>query len=461
MSIVTVNVSQNVGSTPNTLQRTGALISVGGTNLAANASALLTQPSDLTALLAAGVSITASSTTWATGTVTMTTATPHGYTTGDSVTVSGFAGAGYIGYNGTYVITVTGATTFTYAQATTLTTPATGTAIVTDADVAQLVAMVTTFFAQGSSLSVYVLELGHGTITAAIAALSAYLIANPLKYYRYLVPRGFDADATFATLVATYTYASATAKTYFHTTVTLSTYTNFTLTNGKAVVMFIEAAGIPVTEFTSAAGFWKALSYQPGSANQVTPYCFSYVFAVTPYPVTSTQAATFATANLNYITTGAEGGISNLILVNGTQVDGNPLNYWYSVDWFQINIDQTIAAAIINGSNNPLAPLYYNQPGVNTLQSKTNGTAAQGVANGLAVGPVNSYSLTSAAFTALLQSGNAPLGVLTNAVPFASYVALNPNDYPIGKYAGLSISYTPARGFQSIVFNINVSNFIP
>jgi hypothetical protein len=98
---------------------------------------------------------------------------------------------------------------------------------------------------------------------------------------------------------------------------------------------------------------------------------------------------------------------------------------------------------------------------VNTLQSKTNGTAAQGVANGLAVGPVNSYSLTSAAFTALLQSGNAPLGVLTNAVPFASYVALNPNDYPIGKYAGLSISYTPARGFQSIVFNINVSNFIP
>ena len=53
------------------------------------------------------------------------------------------------------------------------------------------------------------------------------------------------------------------------------------------------------------------------------------------------------------------------------------------------------------------------------------------------------------------------MGVLVNAVPFASFVALNPSDYPIGLYSGLSISYTPARGFQNIVFNVNVSNFIP
>lgn len=454
MSIVTVNVSQQVGSTPNTLQRTGALVSIGGTNLAANASSLLTQLSDLTPLLAAAVPIT--SATESGTTVTITTTSAHGYTTGDSVTIAGFTTPGY---NGTFAITVTGSTTFTYTASSGLTSPAVGTGVATDADVAELVAMATTFFAQGSNVSVYILELGHGLISAATTALAAYIVANPLKYYRYLVPRGFDADTTFISTVALYT--SATAKIYFHVTATLSSYSNFTTTNGKSVIMTIEAASIPATEFTSAAGFWVALNYDPSPSNKVTPYCYSFVFGVTPYGATTTQQATFKAANLNYITTGAEGGISNTILVNGTQADGNPLNYWYSVDWFQINADQAIAAAIINGSNNPLAPLDYDQPGINRLELVVQGTSGSGVANGLAVGPVTGFQLTAADFTALLGSGNAPLGVLVNAVPFASYVKLNPSDYPIGKYAGLSVSLTPARGFQSIVFNLNVSNFIP
>ena len=456
MSIVTVNVTQNVGSTPSQLQRTGALVSTGGTSLAANASSLLTQLSDLTPLLAGAVAIT--SATESGTTITVTTTTPHGFTTGDSVTIAGFTTAGY---NGTQSITVTGASTFTYPGASSLVTPAVGTGVATDADVAELVAMVTTLFAQGSNVAVYVLELGHGTVTANIAAFAAYLTANPLKYYRYLIPRGWDADSTFVTLVGLYN--STTAKVYFHVTATLSTYASFTVANGKSVLMTIEAPDIPATEFTSAALMWVALNYNPSGTNQVTPYGNSFLAngSVTMYPITSTQAVTFKTANLNYVSNGAEGGISNLLLVNGTQCDGNPLNYWYSVDWFQINGAQTLAAAVINGSNNPSAPLDYDQPGINSLETKLVGTAGTGVSYGLAVGPVTSFQLSAAAFTALIESGNAPLGVLVNAVPFVSYVALNPNDYPIGKYAGLSMSLTPARGFQNIVFNLQVSNFIP
>ncbi len=88
------------------------------------------------------------------------------------------------------------------------------------------------------------------------------------------------------------------------------------------------------------------------------------------------------------------------------------------------------------------------------------GVAASAVANGLAVGPVSAFALTAAKFTELLNSAQKPSGVLVNGVPFASYTTLNPGDYAIGKYAGLAISYTPARGFTSIVFYVNVSNFI-
>jgi hypothetical protein len=455
MTIVQVNVSQTVGAAPNQLQRTGAILSIGGTSLAANASSLITQPSDLTPLLAAGISITAASTTWSSGTVTMTTATAHGYTTGDTVTVSGFSGAGYVGYNGTYVITVTSATAFTYAQSATLTSPSSGTAIVTDADVAELVAQVGTFFAQGFNLAVYVLEMGHGTVVSDIAEFAAYLIANPLQFYAYLIPRGWDAQATFVTLCGLYN--SPTAKQYFCVTATLSTYASFTATM-KCVAMLIEAASIPATEFTMAARFYNILKYQPSATNQVTPLQYAFVYGVTAYGATNAQQATFKAANLDYIMSGAEGGISNLILALGTQCDGNPYNYWYSVDWMQINVDLQEANTIINGSNNTLAPLYYNQNGINTLENTARKVANQAVSYGLAIGPVTTYSLTAAQFTALLTSGNAPLGVLVNAVPFFSWVTLNPLTYPIGSYGGLALVYTPDRGFANIIFNVGVSN---
>ena len=50
-SIVTVNVSLLQAPTPSTLQKTGALISVGGTTESPNSTTLLTELSDLTAIL--------------------------------------------------------------------------------------------------------------------------------------------------------------------------------------------------------------------------------------------------------------------------------------------------------------------------------------------------------------------------------------------------------------------------
>lgn len=64
-------------------------------------------------------SITRTSTT-----ATVTTPSPHGYSTGTLVTISGALPAGY---NGTFTIVNTGANTFTYTVVNTLSTPATGT----------------------------------------------------------------------------------------------------------------------------------------------------------------------------------------------------------------------------------------------------------------------------------------------------------------------------------------------
>src|SRR5215470_4759588 len=108
--IVTVQVTQQVAPTPSVLQKTGALISQGGTTLTVGMPALLKQYSDLAPLLPA--SLTLSAMAWAStygGQVTATSPA-HGITPGVSfpIVVSGVVPAGY---NGTFIAQAVTATT--------------------------------------------------------------------------------------------------------------------------------------------------------------------------------------------------------------------------------------------------------------------------------------------------------------------------------------------------------------
>lgn len=74
-----------------------------------------------------GVGATVSSITRSGSTATVTTSAPHTLVTGDNVTISG---ATQTEYNGTYTITVTGGSTFTYTVTGTPATPATGSPVI-------------------------------------------------------------------------------------------------------------------------------------------------------------------------------------------------------------------------------------------------------------------------------------------------------------------------------------------
>ena len=524
-SIVQVNVTQTVGPAPLTLQSAGALISQGATVTTPGTSSLLTQLSDLTPLLTGAKAVT--SATLSAGTVTVVCTTAHGFTIGDTLLIT-VVGVTPTGYNGTFNCTVTTSTNFTYALSGSLAAGTGG--VYTPEDVSELVAMATTFFAQGSGLSCYVLELGAGNATDGATALQAYITANPNSnyvagatgyFYAYLVPRTWDGNATFLAMLAS--YESTTAKTYFFITTTLATYTSYTnlmkcaftliespslgvysanaltaatysggfvtatTTTSHGVVpgnwftiagctpagyngTFLALAGttgntlvyavssnpgaetilgtlvanlyansaIPSTEFSIASAFYRLLQYNPSASNRVAPFAFGYVFGVTPFPTRGNNAllTTLKAANTNIIGTGAEGGISNTIILWGTTEDGHDFTYWYSVDWVQINSDEMISNAIINGSNNPQNPLYYDQNGINRLQAVEQVVMNNAIAFGLALAPVT-----------------------VTATPFATYVSQNPTDYPAGIYRGLAVSYTPQRGFIQIVFYVNVTSF--
>ena len=181
--------------------------------------------------------------------------------------------------------------------------------------------------------------------------------------------------------------------------------------------------------------YWASLSYNPNASNLAHPFEYTYVYSVTPYVLTNTQQVTLLANGVNWVGTGAQGGISNTLIEGGTYMDLNPFNYWYCVDWLSINVAQSLSAAIINGSNLPTNPLYYNQAGINTLQKVAQATVNNGISFGLILSPANVV-----------------------ATPFTTYVAQHPGDYATGTYNGLSLTFVPLRGFSSITIYLTASN---
>jgi len=476
--IVQVNVSQTIAPTPNRLQQTGIIVTQGGTNTLAGTVTLIATQAQLSAILgtpgtpatklqaafntftannAAGRAIyvlelgsgatsgyvvggVLSGTALAVSTWTAITAgsmaitidgvvktlSAINFSTGVNTLTdvaakitTALGASGSCAWNGSsFVITsaTTGATsTVSYASAT-----GSGT------DISALAGLVT------GVASVPVPGYVAGT-AAGISALQLFIASNPKKYYAYLLPDGWSADSTLLGFVNLYTGTTQEIYFYFHATaVTYGIYAA-----KKSVVMAIQAAAAPSTEFTVAAWFAGVLQYDPSATNQVTPFAFRFLFGVTAYPISSVDAINFKAGNLNFVDTGAEGGISNTIAKWGVTADGRDITYWYSVDWSQINLELDLANAIINGSNNPLAPLYYNQSGINRLLAVAQGTMNRAITYGLALSPVT-----------------------VTAIDFLTYTTANPSDYSLGKYTGLACSYVPARGFTNIIFNLNVTDFV-
>ena len=434
-NIVNVVVSQQVASAPSTLQQTGAFISQGGTTLAAGSTQLLTQLSDLTSILRPASAISAIE--WGTNEVTVTTTAAHGIPSGDTVQIA-IAGVVPAGYNGTFAGTATGTNTVTYPLTTNPGTETTlGTLQLNSA--IELAAMGNTFFAQGTAVPVYVLELGANTVTNGITELEAYITANvgngntspTPQFYSYLLPSEWDVSAAQTMAKG---YEGTTAQVYFYPSTTVATYSGWE--GIKSVLWTVPSTNAPSTEFSAAAIFWTTLSYSPSASDLVAPLEYTYVYSVTANAaLTNTQQSQILTAFGNWVGTGAQGGISSTLIEGGTFADGNPFSYWYATDWLAINVSRALAAAIINGSNLPTNPLYYNQAGINTLQKVAQATVNNGISFGLILSPAT-----------------------VNAVNFVAYVAQYPSDYATGTYNGLSLTFVPARGFNSITIYLTASN---
>lgn len=461
--ITFLNVTEQVAPAPSTLQGTGALISLGATNLASGKYVTLYQLSDLNAILTtAGNSsevLAMATTFFASGSQTAVAVLELGanalpqaldtwITTNPGIFYAYRTPAAWDLDTGLAVpvaptvTTASGGTlpartyytalTYTDALGETTLSPQTTTAVSADN-----LATVTSPTAETNATgwNVYAGESATSLSrqnTTPIAIGTSWTEPTTGLIVGASPPTINTTDPFTAFLIK---YNGLTAQTYFFITSTIGTYPRYVPTM-KNVVWLVQSPNAPSTEDSTAAALWKYLTYNPGPANKMTQMNQSFMYGVTAYPVPGNTAALEAilAAKGSYIGTGAQGQISNTVLVGGTTADGNDASYWYSADWFEINAQIALDAAVINGSNNPQNPLQYNQPGINRLLSAVELVGDNGLAYGC------------------LQ------GVTFSATPFATYVTQNPSDYAASIYNGLAATIVPQNGFRKITFNLTVSN---
>jgi hypothetical protein len=478
--IVTVQVSTVVAPIPNTYQQQGALVSLGGSKLTSGTSTYLTQYSDLTTYLRGSNPVLSAVWQGGVATFTVNAADLADNDIGDvnDSFVAVIAGFSPSEWNGAYNATVTSPTTFTVVKSvdpgtvTTLGTFQTGASI-------ELDAMARTFFAQGSMTGVSVLELGEQdrVIAYEVAALSTWMTSNPLTFYGFLLPRHFGYNATnVAALIPLLNmYANPSGMVYFWLTLSLTLASSDTppiSASLKNVVSFVEAPTVNVNsnaEFSAAAMFYNAMAFKPTAVTPVAPMAFKYLYGVTSFPTKGSNSVDINTASLsefkanhiNYVAYGTEGGIQQNMIYEGVTNDGfDYFNWWWTIDWVQINLNLDISNAIINGSNNPLAPLYYEQDGINTLLGVMASTMKRAGQLGMVLGRIVQTELTPDILHANVVNGVYAGMCNCNAVPFLPYSLMNPSDYALGEYDGLSTLFIPRRGFIHILVVVVASELV-
>lgn len=276
----------------------------------------------------------------------------------------------------------------------------------------------------GTSLTVLQMNSGHIQIGQKITGTG--VVANTIV-------TGFGIGATGKEGTYTVSQLQTAASTVMSATANFDQYKGL-----KAAVMRIRAPLDLTTNSPAADAMALVLGANPSQTNKLAPFAFRFVVGSNAYPVQPADATRFKAAYVNYTDTAAEGGLPNTNTLKwGVTGDGRDISYWYAVDWLQTNVHLDLANEVINGSNSPPNPLYYDQRGIDRLKNRAQNTLARGMSYGMI---------------------NASTKPLVNAIDFLTYTAATPTDYTTGEYGGLSATVTPARGFQAINFALQVSD---
>ncbi|ATF87570.1 hypothetical protein [Burkholderia gladioli] len=377
---------------------------------------------------------------------------------------------------------------------------------------AELLNMGTSFYAQGTAVGCYVLELGTATgVDAQIALLQAWITQNPGVFYAYLVPAAWDfsKDEVGSVILTSggSGYTSAPSVTFSAPTTGTTATGTAVIQNGAVVQVNITNPGsgytsAPTVTFSGGAGTGATgtANLVSGLSEMASQYASAtgktYFFVTTSavnLPNYATQKSVFAVqpSPTAASTEFQAAGPFYQWLVNSPSASNRlaPMSYRYMTGltpWSKKGNQAAINTALTGYGNLVLtgaeggistaalfkgtlmdgsqASWWY---GIDWFQIQAKQALAAAIINGSNQNPPLLYDQPGInALLAVAQNvaNNAvtfgcALSVTVSAIPFATYTAQNPNDYKAGQYGGLSATAVGQNGFLTITFNLDAVQF--
>ena len=212
----------------------------------------------------------------------------------------------------------------------------------------------------------------------------------------------------------------------------------------KSAVMFIDNG--KNKEFTLAsavAGLFASNMFDISLNNPCSPFNYKTLAGFEFDELPRINKADFIDKSFNFIDEIA----GQRTFLNGRCKDTYPLDFWYQWDYLALNLDTSLKNLILNGANNPLYAIRYNQTGIDTIKASLLST----LNNAKSLGLIDSFC----------ESLNPATGEMVNfdsivCIPFAEYIATNPDDYQNEIYGGASFVVRIGRYIRQLIIQVNL-----
>lgn len=193
----------------------------------------------------------------------------------------------------------------------------------------------------------------------------------------------------------------------------------------------------------SVAGLFASYKFDLRDTNPASPLNYKTLGGIKyqPLPQPIRQKMIQDSVNfLDYIAT-------SLVLLNGRYGDTYPIDFRYQWDYASFQIAADLKQIILNGVNNPIYVVKYNQDGIDILKNRVRTT----LRNLISLGVVTEYAESlDPADNTLVNIGS------IQCIGFREYVDSHPEDYQNEIYGGISFYLRIGRYIRQVILNITL-----
>lgn len=138
---------------------------------------------------------------------------------------------------------------------------------------------------------------------------------------------------------------------------------------------------------------------------------------------------------------------SNTVLLNGRQMDGQPWEYYYYWYLTKLEVHSKITLLLLNGSNNPVAAIGFDQDGIDTIHANIVSKLKELQDLGVITSFAQSYDGGTGEFTGLGDI------VCPN---YYEFIVSNPDDYANEKLTGISCYIQIGKFIRQVEWNVTL-----